>query len=563
MTDAWNLSHSAAREWRSGPWALELRGDEIADLTFDGRRVLRSVRAVVRDRDWNTARWVVEDVIEGPSTLELLLHSEGCGAELRGTVRVDASADLLAVSFDTVSTTPFETNRTGLVVLHPPQVAGRLLAVTHSDASIEASVFPSAISPHQPAMDIAGLEWDDDGLAVDVRFTGDVFEMEDQRNWTDASFKTYSRPLALPFPYTLAEGERVRQMIAVRVRPVSEPAPRADPDRLELTEVAAHFPSIAVGASMDPGPAPSFAEVASTLLVEVDLAAADHTAVLARAASAERTLDVRVVVDAANPQALDELAAALRDLRVVRVGAFDPVTHITDAETAASLRVALDRAGLELPVVGGSRAHFTELNREQARIPHGLDAIVFSTTPLFHDLTTQQLVESLAMQRLVAEQAVDIAAGAPVHIGPVTLRPRFNNVATSRDPHPIDDDERMDAAQLAAWTVASAAAVAVPGVASICYFEEWGRRGAVRSDGSERPVAEALRALSALSGLPLLSAVSPDGLVWAIGARRDETAVVLAANLDTSDRDITVAVGGAEIEASLPSGRWREVTTGP
>ena len=35
---------------------------------------------------------------------------------------------------------------------------------------------------------------------------GDTFEMEDQRNWTDASYKTYVRPLALPWPYTLAGG---------------------------------------------------------------------------------------------------------------------------------------------------------------------------------------------------------------------------------------------------------------------------------------------------------------------------------------------------------------------
>ena len=30
--------------------------------------------------------------------------------------------------------------------------------------------------------------------------------MEDQRNWTDASFKTYVRPIGLPWPYTLAKG---------------------------------------------------------------------------------------------------------------------------------------------------------------------------------------------------------------------------------------------------------------------------------------------------------------------------------------------------------------------
>ena len=36
---------------------------------------------------------------------------------------------------------------------------------------------------------------------------GDTWETEDHRNWTDASFKTYSRPLSLPYPYAIAKGE--------------------------------------------------------------------------------------------------------------------------------------------------------------------------------------------------------------------------------------------------------------------------------------------------------------------------------------------------------------------
>jgi hypothetical protein len=40
---------------------------------------------------------------------------------------------------------------------------------------------------------------------------GDAFEMEDQRNWTDASYKTYVRPLAFPWGYTLAKGSRHAQ----------------------------------------------------------------------------------------------------------------------------------------------------------------------------------------------------------------------------------------------------------------------------------------------------------------------------------------------------------------
>ena len=46
---------------------------------------------------------------------------------------------------------------------------------------------------------------------------GDTFEMEDQRNWTDASYKTYVRPLALPWPYLIAKGETIDQKVTLIV----------------------------------------------------------------------------------------------------------------------------------------------------------------------------------------------------------------------------------------------------------------------------------------------------------------------------------------------------------
>ena len=39
-----------------------------------------------------------------------------------------------------------------------------------------------------------------------VRFHGEVFESEDQRNWGDYSFKTYSTPQARPKPVAVAPG---------------------------------------------------------------------------------------------------------------------------------------------------------------------------------------------------------------------------------------------------------------------------------------------------------------------------------------------------------------------
>ena len=50
-----------------------------------------------------------------------------------------------------------------------------------------------------------------DGLWARFEFEGDLFEMEDQRNWTDASFKTYSTPISLGWPHRAQAGQEIRQ----------------------------------------------------------------------------------------------------------------------------------------------------------------------------------------------------------------------------------------------------------------------------------------------------------------------------------------------------------------
>ena len=56
------------------------------------------------------------------------------------------------------------------------------------------------------------------GGEIVIRFEGDLWEMEDQRNWTDASYKTYSTPLRLPYPVEIHEGDRVWQRVTIEAR---------------------------------------------------------------------------------------------------------------------------------------------------------------------------------------------------------------------------------------------------------------------------------------------------------------------------------------------------------
>ena len=75
---------------------------------------------------------------------------------------------------------------------------------------------PRSIAPHQPLVDLATLRLvTRDQNALDLAFQGDTFEMEDQRNWLDPSYKLYSRALSLPVPYRVADGERIEQCVRI------------------------------------------------------------------------------------------------------------------------------------------------------------------------------------------------------------------------------------------------------------------------------------------------------------------------------------------------------------
>ena len=81
--------------------------------------------------------------------------------------------------------------------------------------------FPRRISAHQPFKNLRTLRWWPHANAqveAELHFKGDLFETEDQRNWTDASFKTYCTPLANPFPVVIEAGTVVDQAVVLEIR---------------------------------------------------------------------------------------------------------------------------------------------------------------------------------------------------------------------------------------------------------------------------------------------------------------------------------------------------------
>lgn len=541
---AWGVAEPTPHVWSSGRWSLELRGDELADIRCDGVLLARSIRFAARDRDWST---VPLDAVSAHGDLTVEARYVGLGARWSVTLEVAAHRDRLDVRLEAVTLGAWERARVGLVLLHPPTVAGLPLRVGHPDGSWTQTEFPAAIAPHQPALDVAALDYAVDGLSVTAEFEGEVFEMEDHRNWTDASFKTYGTPLARPVPAALAPGERVVQRISLVVDGAGRPAVAPLPGPITLVPTGRPFPAIGLAASTEPGSGPVVPAVFH--LVEVDADAPGWREALERglAAAEQAGADADVRLFSVTPEALSEPLAILAGHRIARVGVTATRTQVAEPDHVAVLLAA----GLDADLVAGARSHFTEVNRRLADLP-ATGGLAFALTPGAHNVERGQLVESIAMQRLVAQQAA--AAGRPVHVGPVTLRPRYLTFASRELPspspgtpylvHPEADDPRQSSPALAAWTVASAAALAVDGVASIAYFETWGPRGVVSASGSRYPVAGAIEALVALSGSERLAVhgiLPPD--VWVAAVRRDGADTVLVANLGSRDTRVAFRDG--------------------
>jgi hypothetical protein len=516
----------------AGPWSAELVGDELAHIRYAGRPVLRAVKAVVRDQDWRTPQPSVRNVEvtqdDDGVQVRWAVAFAGYGVEYGGLLTAGFTPTSLEISFEGTAARAFRSNRIGLVVLHPPADAGRDITVEHPDGGSTATQFPRDISPHQPFMDVAALEWADAGTAFRLSFTGEVFETEDQRNWTDASFKTYSTPLSRPFPVDVAAGDTVRQSIllesatlepqeAVEVAAIASLGDAADKPVLVSARIGdemGRVPALAVGAGPQPDLLPAVPGLDAVLveLVEEqgDAAPSDSArsgwaarlqAAVAAAAVHGAGLDIRAVT----PDPVGAVADLVPYLaQAKRLAFFHPGSHLTEPDTWPELKASLCAAGFSGELLTGVRSHFTELNRSSGRTPSDSDALTFSITPQMHSTETGHIIDSVAMHRLVAMNGLRLGGGRPLHVGPVTLLPRFNAVATSGVDAEAEADELQGEPFTAAWTLASISAFTLEGVASVSYFEASGPRGISDAAGRLNPAGELLRELAALrSGVVL------------------------------------------------------------
>jgi len=601
---------------RAGPLMAALDGVDLRYIRLGQVELVRRIYVALRDRNWNTIPGVVSglELEERPDSFDVRFSvrhtSHDTDFSWQGTIS-GAPEGHISFTMDGRGERDLLYNRIGFCVLQPwRESAGRPFRGVTPDGPVSGTL-PELVGPQRfengvyvplfPSVSRLEIDLAAGPVAV-LEFEGDLFETEDQRNWSDASFKTYCTPLALGFPRELKQGQTLTQTVIVHAEGSEAEGPPAS-SRLEIGgPTGARVPAVGLGLA---AAGPSEAEAAllgalapAHLRAEVHLADPGWPELLSRALGAcaacqGAALELALFLRLEDAAELDRLRAALAAATVARVLVVpEGAETVTPEETTPPEFVALVRERLALdgvPVAGGTDMYFCELNRTKPQVAE-MDGVFWSVNPQVHAFDDVSLLETLEAQGEQVRAAKAFAPGKQVFVGPVTLKRRYNVNATVAEEEvagtlPDSVDPRQASLLGAAWTIASAKHLAEEGADAVTYFETTGWRGVAQGDGPPPlpaefparageafPLYHAVADVCALRGAAVLACTSGRPLAFAgLAASHDGGMTVLVANLSPKTQTVQLAgLGGAATvrrlneetaeQARLEPARFRDAT---
>lgn len=544
----------------AGPVTVTLENGQLRWIKIGETEAIRSIAFVVRDRNWSTPVPEISNlkIEEGNGGFKIALdalcrtddgsiawHGEFTG-EPDGTIRCLGVAK---------PEKDFLTGRTGFVILHPLSgVVGKPIKIEHVDGTVEQGMAPERIASDQTFFLIRAMTHEPmPGVQARIVMEGDSWETEDHRNWTDASFKTYCRPLSLPYPYKIPAGSEVRHSVTLSFSgklPMT-PAKSGGAVTVRLGKAAGRMPRVGLSVLQeDAAQALSVAELIRKagpqhLNCRVDLRSKDWEQAipqyreLAAKTGAETVLEVITPGTAGTEVELKPLAAAvekagLKPVAVVVTPAADlksypPGTPFPEnvpswTEIAAAARKHFPAARIG----GGMLANFTELNRK--RPPQGVfDFITHATSALIHAADDRSVMETLESVGHIIRSTKAIVGGVPYRIGPSHIGNSYNPYGATYTENP--KNERVTMARVeprhrglfgAAWALGFISQAANGGLEAVTTASPVGEFGIVYakldhaqpwfdSAGAKLyPLFHVIRGMSAAAGSPHLEASSSD-----------------------------------------------------
>ncbi|MEO2046514.1 MAG: hypothetical protein ABGX16_08060 [Pirellulales bacterium] len=492
---------------RAGPVTMLLDAENafLRYVRIGPHEILRGINAPIRNQNWATV---------APKVSNLRVENRGDSFQVTFDVRCqDADIDfrwkgsisgsdqgMIEFSFDGKAHSTFQRNRIGFCVLHGPSAAGQPWVIETPDRKKSKGQFPKYISPHQPAKNMRSVTHEvAPGIRARVEFVGEVFEMEDQRNWTDASFKTYCTPLEIPYPVEITQGTKISQKIRIRVAGDLEHVVQSQTDGavLSIGSKESSLPRLGLQVSSE---IQNLTDLQLQRLkslhldhLRVDLALSEESFVndLQRAAKQAKALGVWLHVglnlggSPAFTTLLKEIARLQPPVSNWLVTGGDPahfqIAHKQLAQVAGEAKIGVTRI-----------TNFVDLNRARPT-DKSMGAVGFAINPQIHAFDNASMVETLSIHADAVNSMRQIVGDCPQVIGPITLAPQLVNGEDQPGGPPAGllptyVDPRQVEPFTAAWTLGSLKYLAEAGAHSATYFETVGWNGIMDTeDVASRP----------------------------------------------------------------------------
>ena len=484
----------------AGRLRMDFVSGRVINISLNGQNVVDEIYFALRDCNWGTIPYLVENLVvkqeedEFSVTFNAVHNQNGMYFTWQGHISGTAD-DKVTYSFDGIARSDFMRNRIGFCVLHPAVCAGVKCDIEHASGQIEEGCFPVCISPHQPYKDITSItHYPREGVTVCTEFEGDVFEMEDQRNWTDASFKTYCTPLELPFPASVKSGDRFCQSITVSVKSEMDFTRSMQPEIEQLSPVqgvARTGSGFSLGSCITKPLTKRQMQRVKTLALshiryDYHFKKEFEELIFEQA----RELGLKVIVaafftdDWQNELIFLHDIAATHKQAILGIAVFRQETKVVSQEILQSARETLD--GLNIPIGSGTDAFFTQINRE--RLPESLmDFVTYSNNPQVHAFDNASIMSTVRGQAANLESCAALYQNLPKWVSPVSLKMRWNPDATAKEALksgqiPRDVDARQMSLFAASWFLRSAAVCIGSGAAGASFFELVGCKGIMEEE---------------------------------------------------------------------------------
>lgn len=557
-------------------------------IKWNDVEILRAIMFLVRTPGWGTppARISNLSVQEKADqfTISYDAHYGEVGQGVVVNIVLNGNADgTLSASSSIRAEAPFDTNRSGFVILHPLDgFAGTEVDIVHANDPARTIVIPAQISPGQPVMDMQSITHRPvAGLTVETRFEGDIFEMEDHRNWSDASFKTYSRPIGLPYPYKLLPSEPIEQSVHINI--TDDGASAQSTTAIAIPAIAGQrMPTFAL-------PLDNLAQAALALEQSEGLQALAPGRFILRMDSTSESpntdvsslarlltvtgaaLDLQIILEGPDDKSAEAEISAISDrfdkagIQASSVAAFakvDEQSFQPGEERPAhpsenAIAALLARQFPEAKKIGGTPAFFTEFNRKRPD-PSLWDGLTFATTPVVHAADDASVMETLQSLPHILNSAVALAGGAPISVGPTGIGARLNPYGPAPSDNDPDDREGMAAQDprqrglcAAAWIVGYLARIAPFAIERLSFGAPVGPFGLISTpqkfqraywddqpEGLVFPLYHVARWINGAAGGAILDASTTQSGVAKLLWEQDGRRFVLMANLGTATQTV-------------------------